>query len=246
LKHLFEKKGFWGLLLFALIAVTAITAGAILSTSTQQEVDLNSSETLAAKEEVETTRQTVSASAVDASANSSKEETTAAASVEETTGEVTEETTEEVVDSSVTVLQFRSDSTLEWPIEGRVLLEYNMDNTIYFPSLDSYRCNPAVVIQGDADMPVMAACNGVVTQIGSNEEIGNYVTMDIGDGYTITYGQLSQLNLNTGQAVRTGDFIATLAEPTAYYETEGYNLYLKMTKDDVPIDPLDYLDYETE
>lgn len=41
--------------------------------------------------------------------------------------------------------------------------------------------------------------------------------------------------------IEKGQQIGTLAEPTAYYTVEGYNLYFKLTKDGNPVDPLDYI-----
>ena len=73
--------------------------------------------------------------------------------------------------------------------------------------------------------------------IFDNEEIGHAVTMDIGDGYEITYGQLEGINVTQGDYVEAGDVIATVAEPTKYYCVEGSNLYLEMTAGGEPVNP---------
>ena len=36
-----------------------------------------------------------------------------------------------------------------WPARGNVLLDYSMDSTIYFPTLEQYKCNPGLVIQSE-------------------------------------------------------------------------------------------------
>ena len=41
--------------------------------------------------------------------------------------------------------------------------------------------------------------------------------------------------------LQAGAVIGKVAEPTKYYVVEGANLYFSMTKDGVPIDPLDYI-----
>lgn len=145
-----------------------------------------------------------------------------------------------------TVLPFSTEQILYWPVEGNILIEYNMTNTVYFPTLDSYKCNPALIIQADVDMPVSSCCESIVQEIGSDEEIGNYVTVSLGEGYSLTYGQLGQVNVEEGQQVSSGDVIGYVNEPTHYYTKEGCNLYLKLTKDDEPIDPLNYLSYPQE
>lgn len=159
---------------------------------------------------------------------------------------------DEATDSSIEVqpvaastsLPFSQDKTLFWPVDGNIVLEYNMDSTIYFPTLDVYKCNPALVIQSEENTPVKSCNQSLVEEIGYEEEIGNYVTVSLGDGYQLTYGQLENVNVSQGQEVACGDIIGYVAAPTKYYSKEGCNLYLKLTKDDTAIDPLDYLCYE--
>ena len=38
--------------------------------------------------------------------------------------------------------------------------------------------------------------------------------------------------------------IGYIGNPSKYYTVEGANLYMKMTHDGTPVDPLDYLNYE--
>ncbi len=49
------------------------------------------------------------------------------------------------------------------------------------------------VIQGDVSTPVVAPANAKVQEIGSNEEIGNYVVLNMGNKYTAVCGQLKEL-----------------------------------------------------
>lgn len=84
---------------------------------------------------------------------------------------------------------------------------------------------------------VSACAEGRVINIFENEEIGHAVTMDLGDGYMITYGQLNGINVTLNSYVAPGDVIASVAAPTKYYSREGSNLYLQLTKDGVPLNP---------
>lgn len=152
-----------------------------------------------------------------------------------------QETVVEEVAAQALDLSFNEASTLSWPIDGEVMLEYSMDKTIYFPTLDVYKCNPAMMIQGDDMAPIYSAAMGVVTDIKNDREFGNVVTVDLGNGYEATYGQLGEINCSTGDLLEKGQQIGTLTAPTAYYEVEGYNLYFKLTKDGNPVDPLEYL-----
>lgn len=145
------------------------------------------------------------------------------------------------VNTPAAELKFSKNSVLNWPIKGSVILEYNMDNTIYFPTLDSYRCNPAMVIQGDLGMEVLASAPGYVKEAGTNEEIGNYLVVSLGNNYELTYGQLTDICVKQGDYIETAQKIACIAEPSNYYLREGRNLYFKLTHNEKPVDPLDFL-----
>ena len=67
------------------------------------------------------------------------------------------------------------------------------DSTIYFPTLEQYRCNPAMVISGNVNDKVFAMATGKITDIQENEETGCTVIQDLGDGYAAVYGQLKEL-----------------------------------------------------
>ena len=43
-------------------------------------------------------------------------------------------------------LSYNGTDRLSWPVQGNVILDYSMDSTIYFPTLDQYKCNPALII----------------------------------------------------------------------------------------------------
>lgn len=140
-----------------------------------------------------------------------------------------------------TVLRFGIDDKMMWPMSGDVILNYSMDKTIYFPTLDQYKYNPAIYISGEVGAQISAAARGKVESIGTNEEIGQFITMDLGDGYEVTYGQLQDLTVEEGDIVAKGQVIASLASPTKYNSLEGANLYFAVTKDGTSINPMEYL-----
>lgn len=143
--------------------------------------------------------------------------------------------------SADTVLQFGIDDKMMWPMSGDVILNYSMDKTIYFPTLDQYKYNPAIYISGEVGAQISSAARGRVESIGTNEEIGQFITMDLGDGYQVTYGQLQDLTVEEGDIVAKGQVIASLASPTKYNSLEGANLYFAVTKDGTSINPMEYL-----
>lgn len=117
------------------------------------------------------------------------------------------------------------------PVEGKVLMHYDMDHTVYFATLDQYKYNPATIISASVGSPVYACADGTVTSIYSNEEIGTAIVLNLGNGYEVTYGQVKDIQYQEGQKVARGKQIATVAAPTIYYSVEGSNLYFAMKKD---------------
>lgn len=145
--------------------------------------------------------------------------------------------------SGIAGLKFNQSSKILWPVEGDVLIDFDMDNTVYFPTLDLYKCSDAVCVQAEAGTPVYAGCPCKVDEISYNTEIGNNVTVSMGDGYLLTYGQLKDVQVEKDSYLEEGDLIGYVGSPTKYYSVEGENLYMKMTHNGEPIDPLDYLNY---
>ena len=55
--------------------------------------------------------------------------------------------------------------------------------------------------------------------------------MDLGDGYLLTYAQLTDITVEEGDYVSMGDVLGSVATPTKYYTLEGSNLYVSMSRD---------------
>lgn len=139
-------------------------------------------------------------------------------------------------------LNFTNSSSMTWPVRGNVVLDYSMDQTIYFPTLDQYKCNPGIVIQSDVSAPVAAPANARVTEVGVNDEIGNYVMLDLGNEYTAMIGQLKEISAAEGEYLQGGQTLGYVAEPTKYYSVEGVNLFFELRHQGKAIDPLDHME----
>lgn len=133
-------------------------------------------------------------------------------------------------------------ANLGWPLQGNVIMNYSMDQTIYFATLDQYKYNPAIIIQTEVNTPIEAVAGGKVASIETNAETGTTVTVDMGDGYSAVYGQLKEIAWDTGDTIDAGEVIGYVSEPTKYYALEGSNLYFKLTKDGAPVNPMEYLE----
>ena len=137
---------------------------------------------------------------------------------------------------------FTEASILEWPASGATLIGYSMDQTVYFPTLEEYKYNPAMIIGGEVGESIKASATGTVSSIEETAQTGTTVTLDMGNGYAAVYGQLKDLSVSEGDTVATGEPIGLLNEPTKYYSVEGPNLYFKVMKDGEPVDPMKFME----
>lgn len=140
------------------------------------------------------------------------------------------------------VLDFSETSKIAWPHRGNIVLDYSMDSTIYFPTLEQYKCNSGLIIQADISEPVCAPANARVLETGVHEEIGNFVVLDLGNEYSAVCGQLKEVAVCEGEYLEKGQLLGYVAEPTKYYTVEGSNVYFQLKHQDKTIDPLDYLE----
>ena len=114
---------------------------------------------------------------------------------------------------SASSANFTSDSKMIWPVSGTVLMNYSMDKTVYFATLDQYKYNPALVISG----------------------------ADLGNGYEVLYGQLKEVPVKVGDQVEAKSILGYIGQPTKYYSVEGCNVYMELRKDGTPVNPVDYM-----
>lgn len=148
---------------------------------------------------------------------------------------------ESVSTANTANVNFTSDSEMLWPVSGVLLMDYSMDKTVYFKTLDQYKYNPALVIAAAENDVVMAGASGIVKSIDNVAETGTTVNIDLGNGYEAFYGQLLNVAVKTGDYVDATTVLGYISNPTKYYSSEGTNLYFEMRKDGQPVDPKEYL-----
>lgn len=137
---------------------------------------------------------------------------------------------------------FSEDSILTWPASGAVIMGYSMDQTVFFQTLEQYQYNPAMIVSGEVGETIGASAAGIVTNIEETAQTGTTVTLDMGNGYSAVYGQLSDIPVSVGDYIGAGEALGTLSEPTKYYSVEGPNLYFEVLKDGEPVDPMNFME----
>lgn len=59
-------------------------------------------------------------------------------------------------------------------------MDYSMDGSVYFATLNQYKYNPALVLGSEVGNQVLAAAKGIVESIYIDEETGTTLVLNIG------------------------------------------------------------------
>ena len=115
---------------------------------------------------------------------------TEAATAQDNTGDTAEANSGNVISEQALIdagISFSEEQSLLWPTAGTILIDYSMDGSVYFPTLDQYKYNQ-----------VLASAKGIVETIRVEDETGITLVLNIGNGYKLTYGQLKELAVAEG------------------------------------------------
>lgn len=225
----YKEKGFYISLLCGVVALVAFAAICVNLFDSNGEGD----KPIVAVESPEPV-QTVEPKTEEASTNNAKSEVKNETATPKPTKKAVKTNTKPVKNN----LHFDQETGLLWPVEGKVLMEYSADKVVYFKTLAQYRTNPALIISAKVGEVVKASADGVVKEITTSEETGRTLTMSIGDNFTVSYGQLKGITVQTGDRVSEGQVIGKVAAPTKYYSMEGANLYYQVKENTETVNPM--------
>jgi len=146
------------------------------------------------------------------------------------------------MEEEAATLHFAEGEGLIRPVAGEVLMHYSMDHSIYFQTLDQYKYNPATMFTASEGENVFACADGRVISVFEDPRLGQAMTLEIGDGYQVTYGQLANIAVSVDSYVSAGQNIATVAAPTKYFSLEGCNLYFQLSHQGQSVNPETFFD----
>ena len=134
-------------------------------------------------------------------------------------------------------LHFSESEGLVRPLNGETVIPFSTKSSAYYATLAQYKWSKAMSISAPEGTTVKACADGKVLNIFEDAEIGHAVTVELGDGYEIIYGQLRDIQVAVGSYVKAGDTIGSVEKPTKYYVREGSNLYLQLKENGKPVNP---------
>ena len=129
-----------------------------------------------------------------------------------------------------------------WPLEGQVVSAFSAESLSYNAALKDWRTHDGVDLSAELDQPVAAAHAGTVISIRDDVLLGKTVTMDLGDGLTASYSNLSdELLVSSGDELAAGDLIGTVGDTAAGEHNDTPWLHFCVEQDGQAVDPLSYL-----
>lgn len=87
---------------------------------------------------------------------------------------------------------------------------------------------------------IFATYKGKVKEVGCDENLGNYIVIDYGDGIEILYGACSKIAKNKGENVKLGEVVAYVGSTG---NSTGPHLHLEVIKNGKRIDPVQFMDF---
>lgn len=104
------------------------------------------------------------------------------------------------------------------------------------PILDNWRYHPGIDIRCKNGDLIMAAAAGKVTAVNDSDAEGLLITIDHGNEWTTTYGQVGKAKVKLGDSVSNGQQIGTISktnvavEPHLHFEIRHKNEAVEPTK----------------
>ena len=129
------------------------------------------------------------------------------------------------------------------PVSGETLNSYSMEALSYNQTTRDWRVHNGLDIAAEAGTEVCAAADGQVYTIYQDDILGTTVVIRHIGGYTTTYASLSQeLAVSVGDTVTLGQVIGTVGETALTESTLGPHVHFSVTYQDVPMDPVEFLE----
>jgi len=124
---------------------------------------------------------------------------------------------------------------LMMPVKGKIVTRFGSYKNFKF-NVTNFRSG--IDIQADKGEPIRAVCDGKILFANWFKGYGNMVIIDHGDNYYTVYAHIEDIFKSKGDAVETGEVVATVGDSGSL---NGPELYFEVRHHGKPIDPLKWL-----
>ena len=125
-----------------------------------------------------------------------------------------------------------------WPARGFITREFNEGQVSR-----GIRPHPGLDIAGPEGAPILAAGDAVVSRLGTDPFLGNFVEIQHGMGYVTVYGHCQRVAVTRGAQVRRGQVIAYMGDTG---EASAPHLHFEIWHNGMAVDPRQFLQGEPE
>lgn len=131
------------------------------------------------------------------------------------------------------------------PVEGAtVIREASLEKLVYMPSLNMWRTHNGVDISASENAPVKVIANGKVSKVEQTTLEGVVVTVTHENGLVSVYKSLASASVKEGDEVSAGAQIG-VAGTMLTENSDGVHLHLEMLENGKLVNPLSYLEIES-
>ncbi len=128
------------------------------------------------------------------------------------------------------------------PVAGAVERAHSLEALSYDRTMRDWRTHRGVDIAAALGAKVMAAAEGTVERVYTDDMLGSTVVIRHGGGLTSVYSNLAAVPaVSEGDHVAMGDTIGSVGETAIAEIGEVTHLHFEMALDGSPVDPADYL-----
>jgi murein DD-endopeptidase MepM/ murein hydrolase activator NlpD len=132
--------------------------------------------------------------------------------------------------------------TYVWPVVGDIAVVYSVDELIYNETMSDWRTHDGIDIAGTIGTKVIAAADGTVADVITDDLLGTTVIIDHGNGLKSVYANLAKTPVvKKGDKVAVGAVLGAIGDTAIGETNEAAHLHFAMTKDNLPADPIKYL-----
>jgi murein DD-endopeptidase MepM/ murein hydrolase activator NlpD len=107
------------------------------------------------------------------------------------------------------------------------------------PLVHEAAMHTGIDFRGDVGDPIRATAAGTVTIAGLSGGYGKMIEIDHGNGLATRYGHLSEIDVDVGDSVRSGEIVGKLGSTG---RSTGPHLHYEVRVKGEPVDPQKFLD----
>ena len=123
------------------------------------------------------------------------------------------------------------------PVNGEVLKGYSDTALQYSATYGDMRLHTGIDIKCEKNTQIKSSASGTVSDIKDDSAFGKVVTIDHGNGITLSYCGLNSVSVQMGQKVSSGEIIGTIGSIPCE-SSDGVHLHISALVDGKIVSPL--------